>query len=149
MSFATEIDAVHYRDMAVRCVQAENEVTVLRERLDVAVRKIMALETARVEKTPPVRWRSDGFSPELNDAIRQGAITHTLVTCAMTDEQAAVMFPGQAEAWGKENMVRELLHQAEKMIRADTFRDDKARVTVYRGELIIGALDPRKPNHAR
>jgi hypothetical protein len=150
MSFATEISAVHYADMARRCAEAENHVAVLHERLDVAVRKIMALEAARSEKSRGVRWNYDhGCSPALANAVQEGVIGHFRADYAMTDEQVPLMFPGQAEAIAKDNMIAALLREAEKLIRQDTFRDDRARVTVYRGELIIGALDPRKPNHAR
>lgn len=145
MSFATEINAVQYNAMAKKCAEVQADNATLREQLDLAQRRVHALETVRVEQPRGVRWRFDhGLSPELSDAVQEGVIGHFRSDYSTVDEQEALMFPGQAAIIGKENMASRLLQEAEKMIRHSTFRNERARVTVYRGELIIGALKPKE-----
>ena len=87
------------------------------------------------------------FPTEIN-AIQYKAMAKrcAAVEAEITDEASALMFPGSAEVISRDNVIESLWRRAKPLIRHSIRRNDRDRVDVYRGELIIGALDPAKPN---
>lgn len=148
MSFGSEIDAIAYKAMAEQCARVRVEVDTLRSQLVEAQRKMQALESAHLAANPwPVRWRYEhGISRELAQNVDGGSLGHYCASPAITDEQAAVCRL-DAEI-GRDSVRHHLLAKIQNMIRYGAHYNERARCTVYTGEIVVGALDPRNPNQA-
>lgn len=139
MSCADELNALTLRAVAEKCAKAEAENEILRARLDVALRSVVALERVRITAVPAVSWRYDSVeSPELRQAIRKGNIGHARVTHAVTDCEDAFRIDGPEQVRSK------LLRHANTLIQCSVHRDERACVRIYQGNLILGCLDPQK-----
>lgn len=136
------------KELVARCAQAETENELLRAKLEIAARKIQALERASIRELPtryldmrpPIGQLE--HSHTISEVLRTGHLGELQAYSSQTDEERELRnapLPHTVSVDAVVAMLRRLI--------VVTTRDDRQyRCSTARASIIVGSLDPLPRN---